>query len=338
MTAGLPEMLRNIFTNRSSSRAGFRSLRVAAAIPHLPTLLSTLILGLSLFGILSLWSGTSRAASLSPHAAPAGGLPSELGTIVYQKNPERPLQVFIIGNSHRSSASGENGSQTVPAQVQTYRIAEWLIRQHQVELLLPEGFFGRQDRTEIVDALVRHDEETLEAALADTSTFINADLLLHRNYGIALHQIEDRDLYRNARDHLHAGLEGGYRLPASFSLELEYLQERRSAAILQNLPAVINAAYHQGEIVQPRAILTIGMAHLDEIIKFLEMERMEILAPPIGVSGFQDYRETLDLLAQVGVTVIVPRALHFDGEGMNPAVLASQADKKTPGVFHPGEI
>ncbi|MDO9081422.1 MAG: hypothetical protein Q7U44_11530, partial [Desulfuromonadales bacterium] len=141
-------MLRDIFTNRSSSRAGSRLEE--AALFHPPILLSTLILGLTLLGILSLWSGTSRAASLTPHASPAGGLPRELGTIVYQKNPDHPQQVFIIGNSHRSSTSGKNGSQTVPAQVETYRIAEWLILQHQVELLLPEGFFGRQERTEII--------------------------------------------------------------------------------------------------------------------------------------------------------------------------------------------
>jgi hypothetical protein len=337
MTAGLPEMLRDIFINRSSSRAGSRLEE--ATLFHPPILLSTLVLGLTLLGILSLWSGTSLAASLSPHATPAGGLPSELGSIVYQKNPDHPLQVFIIGNSHRSSASGKNGRQTVPAQVQTYQIAEWLILQHQIELLLPEGFFGRQEKTETIDVIVRHDAAALEEALADTSTFINADLLLHRNYGIVLHQIEDKDLYRHARDHLHAGLKGGYRLPASFSLEFEYLQERRSAAILQKIPAVINAAYHQGQIVQPRAILTIGMTHLDEIIKFLKMERMEILAPTIGASGFQDYKETLDLLAQgVGVTVIVPNTLLLEGEGMNLAGLALQTDIKKPGVFHPGEI
>lgn len=339
MTAGLPEMLRDIFTNRLSARAGSRPLRVAtAAIPPHAILLPTLILGLTLFVILTLWSGSCWAASLSPTSIPVDGLPSELGTIVYQKNPERPLQVFIIGNSHRSSASGENGRQTVPAQVETYRIAEWLIRQHQVDLLLPEGYFGRQERIESVEAIVRHDTAALEEALADTSTFINADLLLQRNYGIALHQIEDRNLYRHARDHLHTGLQSGHRLPASFGLELEYLQERRSAAILQKIPDVINAAYHQGQIAQPRAILTIGMSHLDEIIKFLKMERMEILAPPIGASGFQDYKETLDLLAQVGVTVIVPGTLLLEGEGMNLAGLASQPDIKKPGVFHPGEI
>lgn len=307
MTAGLPEMLRDIF-------------------------------GLTLLVILTLWSGSCWAASLSPQKIPVDGLPSELGTIVYQKNPEHPLQVFIIGNSHRSSASGENGRQTVPAQVQTYRIAEWLILQHQVELLLSEGFFGRQEKVEIVAAIGRNDGATLEAALADTSTFINADLLLHRNYGIALHQIEDRNLYRSARDHLHAGLQSGHRLAASFGLELEYLQERRSAAILQKLPAVINAAYQQGQIAQPRAILTIGMSHLDEIIKFLKMEKMEIPAPPIGASGFQDYNETLELLAQAGVTIIVPNVLFAEGAGMNLAALASQPDIKKPGVFHPGEI
>lgn len=316
-------MLSDIFTRLQSSLAGSRPARVArSTTPRLPIVPSTLLVGLTLFVILSLWSTTSRAASPSPNATPAGGLPGELGTIVYQKNPERPVQVFIIGNSHRSSASGENGSQTVPAQVQTYRIAEWLILQHQVELLLPEGFFGRQERTEIVDAIVRHNGPTLEETLADTSTFINADLLLHRNYGIALQQIEDRNLYRNARDHLHAGLKGGYRLPASFSLEFEYLQERRSAAILQKISAVINAEYRQGHIAQPRAILTIGVTHLDEIIKFLETERIDVSAPPLGASGFQDYSEDLDLVAQeVGVTVIIPRVMIADREMMSLANL-----------------
>jgi hypothetical protein len=220
------------------------------------------------------------------------------------------LQVFIIGNSHRSSASGANGSHTVPAQVQTYRIAEWLIRQQQVELLLPEGFFGHQEGTGTFEATVRLDGPTLEEALSDTSTFINADLLLHRNYGIALHQVEDRDLYRNAREYLLSGLQSGSSFCAPFGLELEYLQERRSAAILQKIPAVINDAYRQGRIAQPRAILTIGMTHLDEMIKFLKMGRIEIPAPSSGTSDFTPHSETLELLAnQVGVTVIIPRAL-----------------------------
>ncbi|PKN12522.1 MAG: hypothetical protein CVU69_07000 [Deltaproteobacteria bacterium HGW-Deltaproteobacteria-4] len=317
-------MLPDIFTNLQFSRTSSGSNSdVKLNTSPLSMIVSTLFVLLAIH----FWGGgTSWAASSSLKAASgfadAAGLPGELGKIVYQKNTASNIQLFIIGNSHRSSASGENGSHTVPAQIQTYRIAEWLIRQHQVELLLPEGFFGRQERTGIPDAIVRHDDPTLEEALADTSTFINADLLLHRNYGIALHQVEDRDLYRNVREFLLSNLKSGNRFLAPFGLELGYLQERRSAAILQKIPAVINAEYRQGHIAQPRAILTIGVTHLDEMIKFLKTERIEVYAPPLGASGFQDYREDLDLMAQeVGVTVIVPRVILADREMMSLANL-----------------
>lgn len=320
-------MLRAIFTHWQSFSAGFRLKSVAALTTAHPSIsVATLVLRLALLGIIFSWSGTSLADSslrnpVSGFVA-AAGLPDELGAIVYEKNPESSLQVYIIGNSHRSSASGENGRYTVPAQVQTYRIAEWLIRQHQVELLLPEGYFGRQERPGIFAAPVRLDGPTLKASLTDTSSFINAELLLQRNYGLALHQVEDQALYRHARDHLHSGLGSSNRLLASLGLELDYLQERRSAAILQRLPAVINAAYRQGSIAQPRAILTIGMMHLDEIIKFLATNRIEILAPPSGASVFQDYRQSLELLTQqVGVTVIVPRTILAAREQMKVANL-----------------
>jgi hypothetical protein len=281
---------------------------------------------LPLLAAVCLWSGTSLADSSSLNAmselTDVAGLPSELGEIVYQKNPERPFQVYIIGNSHRSSSTGGNGANTVPAQVQTYRIGEWLIRQHQVELLLPEGFFGHKRSSEILDAAIRIEGPTLEETLADTSTFINADLLLHRYYGVALQQVEDREMYRNVREYLYSGIKSGGNLLPSFGLELEYLQERRSAAILQRIPAAIDSEYRQGNIAQPRAILTIGMTHLDEIIRFLELGKIDVPAPPIGASGFQSYSEALELLdKEVGVTVIVPRAILDDQETMYMAKL-----------------
>ena len=286
---------------------------------------------LSLLCVLCLWSGTSLADSSPLNAmselTDAAGLPSEFGEIVYQKNPERPFQVYIIGNSHRSSSTGNNGANTVPAQVQTYRIGEWLIRQHHVELLLPEGFFGRRGSSEILDAAVRLDGPILEETLADTSTFVNADLLLHRQYGVALQQVEDREMYRNVREYLHTGLEKGDNLLPSFGLELEYLQERRSAAILQRIPEAIDSEYRQGNIAQPRAILTIGMAHLDEIIRFLEMGKIDVPAPQIGASGFQAYSEALELLdKEVGVTVIVPRAILDDRGTMYMAKLEPELE------------
>jgi hypothetical protein len=291
---------------------------------------------LALLGI----RGTSLADSSSLNAMPAdaAGLPSELGEIVYRKYPERPFQVYIIGNSHRSSSTGDNGVNTVPAQIQTYRIGEWLIRHHQVELLLPEGFFGRMGSSGIPDAAVRLDGPALEETLADTSTFINADLLLHRNYGIGLQQVEDRDLYLNVRQYLLSGLKSDESLPASFGLELEYLQERRSAAILQGIPAVIDNEYRLGNIAQPRAILTIGMAHLNEIITFLELGKIEIPAPRIGASGFQAYSEPLELLAkEIGVTVIVPRAILDDRETTYMAKLEPEPETSRRGDANPPE-
>lgn len=273
--------------------------------------------------------GVSAAASSEgiPGFESAAALPSEFGEIIYQKNPERPVQVYIIGNSHRSSSTGDNGNNTVPAQVQTYRIGEWLIRQHKVELLLPEGFFGRKGGSGTLDAAVRLEGSMLEETLADTSSFINADLLLHRTYGVALQQVEDREMYRSVRDHLHTGLKNGGNLLASFGLELEYLQERRSAAILQRIPAVIDGEYRQGNIEQPRAILTIGMAHLDEIIRFLESGKIDVPAPQLGASGFEAYTDALDLLDQeCGVTVIVPRALLDDKETMLMAKLEPELE------------
>jgi len=325
MTAGLPEMICNISKRICSSRwpdpqpERVADMRISLKkIPCSILLITCVLVGFFLTSGIAL-AGSGIMDELSGGNTP---IPSELGEIVYQKNPDSPFQVYIIGNSHRSSSTGDNGVNTVPSQVQTYRIGEWLIRQRQVELLLPEGFFGRKGKTENLDASVRLDGAALEQTLSDTSKFINADLLLHRNYGIGLQQVEDRELYRDVRDYLQSGLNGGAPPLADFGLELEYLQERRSAAILQRIPSVIDDEYRQGHIAQPRAILTIGMAHLDEIIKFLREGRIDIPAPQIGASGFQDYNEPLALLdKEVGVTVIVPRSIFEDQDTMIMAKL-----------------
>lgn len=278
-----------------------------------PGSIAALVLGLFLLEILTGGSALARAGALPLHSlrglTSADALPVELGEIVYQKNSGRPLHLYIIANSHRSSGTGANGNNTVLSQIQTYRIGEWLIRQHQVELLLPEGFFG-QAKAKVRTAAERLDDLGLENILADTSVFMNADLLLRRDYGVALHQVEDQELYRSVREYLVAGWLGGASLHAPFGPEFAYLQERRSAAILQRIPFLINNEYRLGHISRPRAMLTIGMAHLDEILKFLEAGRIEIPAVETGGGNLPAYTEELaHFEKEVGVTVIVPRAL-----------------------------
>lgn len=261
---------------------------------------------MALVGVLCLTPANSLQAA--PDALPPAvmeeivSLPRALGEIVYQTNAGSPFQVFIIANSHRSAVTGANGTHTLQAQVETYRIGEWLIRQHQVELLLPEGFFGRKGKEgRTADGVDLLDGTVLEAMLADTSTFVNADLLLHQNYGIGLHQVEDRELYRNIRESLNSGMGAG---------ELEYLQERRSAAILQSIPAAMEESYRQGYISAPKAMLTIGMAHLDEMLRFLEEGEIRIAAADTAGSALPSYNAALELVEKgIGVTVIVPRAI-----------------------------
>ncbi|MBN1140683.1 MAG: hypothetical protein JXB25_02630 [Deltaproteobacteria bacterium] len=263
------------------------------------------------FPALALLAGLAAAAS-SP-AAPAAPvqLPADLGEIVYRANSESPFQVFIVANSHRSPITGANGGQTVRAQIETFRIGEWLIRRNLIELLLPEGFFGRMagvgaSPRETVPA----DGESLESRLEDSRVFTNAELLLHRNYGIRLCQIEDRTLYLTVRELLCAGLEQGAALSPSFGRELEYLQARRSAAILQGAAAAIEAEYREGHIAAPRAMVTIGLSHLDEILRFLKNGRILIPVPAGAGEEGQVFASDLELLKkEVGVTVIVPRIL-----------------------------
>jgi len=249
-------------------------------------------------------------AVAAPLALPSA-FPPDLGEIVYRKNGKSSVQVFIIVNSHRSSGTGENGPGTVQAQVETFRIGEWLIGQEQIALLLPEGFFGREATTPPVPgAPGRLAGEELAAELTDTSAFVNAELLLHRNYGIGLQQIEDRALYRQTRDRLRTGLTGAARLEPGFAAGLDYLQKRRLAAMLQNVPEAIAGEYRLGRIARPKAMLTIGLAHLADLIGYLETGRIQLPVPATEDQGVESLNAELELVRQeMGVTVIVPRTL-----------------------------
>ncbi|MBN2429658.1 MAG: hypothetical protein JXK94_15090 [Deltaproteobacteria bacterium] len=244
-----------------------------------------------------------------PHSMASSALPMDFGEIVYRRNADSPLQLYIVANSHRSALSGANGSQTVQAQLETFKIGEWLIRQQQVDLILPEGFFGSRDVADLAPAPL-FDQKILRDRLSDTSVFVNAEQLLHEYYGVPLQQVEDRELYLQAKDFLSAGLESGALYLPSFSNQLEYLQKRRSAAILQRVPRILGAELREGRVAAPRAMLTIGLSHMDEIITFLERGEVRIAAPSNIDSADPVFSLELELLKKnVGVTVIIPRTL-----------------------------
>ena len=237
-------------------------------------------------------------------------LPAELGAVVYQTSGDAATQLFIIANSHRSTITGANGVDTLQAQVETFQIGEWLVRRQQVAVLLPEGFFGSRPATRpaVVDNAYL-DGAILTRRLSDTSSFVNAELLLHEQYGINLQQVEDRELYQKVRDALRAGRLDDGQSRATLDGRLESLQKRRSAAILQSA-TVLSHSNSLGSDVPRNAILTIGLAHLGDILAFIDSGEIQAPALPMTDAGLPSASVSLDPYQRpVGITVIVPHCL-----------------------------
>ncbi len=285
---------------------------------HFPALPTTPRLRFALLALLSLvWlligSSLQATPDLNSLETPRAGLelPELFGEIVYQTKTAAVSNIYIIANGHRSAISGANSAETLQAQIETFQIGEWLINQRRIDLLLPEGFFGTMAAT-TANALNKGqlDNQSLQNALTDTSQFVNAELLLHENYGIGLGQIEDRKLYRHTRERLRASLQSETWLPSVNNSELAYLQRLRTATILQAAPLAIETAYRQGRISAPNAMLTIGLSHLDDIIAFLKAGKINLTSPHTDTPDLPVPASELELLRkQVNVTVIVPRIL-----------------------------
>jgi len=239
-------------------------------------------------------------------------LPAEYGKIVYRTNAHSPRQIFIIGQAHRSPVTGRSGPDTVEAQKEIYRIGEWLIREQHVELLLPEGFF----RSCAIDpappaAKPRNstplDDKALTSELCDTRRFVNADLLLCASCNVQLAQVENEELYLKISRLLKKAHKDNS--PSALT-EIEDLQKRRTAAMLQNIPGAVEEAFRAGKIENRKAIFTIGLAHIDEIVEILKSESLRMSGTgPVPPEGEAD-NAALNLLGSgYGVTVIIPRTL-----------------------------
>ncbi len=220
------------------------------------------------------------------------GLPDEYGSIIYRQGERFPGQIYIVGQSHRSAVTGENGPDTLRSQIEIYRIGEWLLGQRNVELLLPEGYLRKKDISSAGSispaAEPAHlDNQTLLNRLSDTRRFVNADMLLKSYCNIRLGQVEDRGLYGEVRRLLEQTIDGGVEESMA---ELVATQKKRTEAMVRNIPGVVEEAFESGRICSRRAIFTIGMAHLRDIIEMLEGEG------PLPEQGY-------------GVTVILPRTL-----------------------------
>ena len=95
--------------------------------------------------------------------------------------------------------------------------------------------------------------------------------------------------------------------------ELDYLQEKRTAAMLQRIPGIDDEEFRQGMIKARKAIFTIGMAHISKIIEYLNERRIKIYSPLIGSNKNEDYIADVNLLKEnFGISIIIPKTLAND--------------------------
>jgi hypothetical protein len=87
------------------------------------------------------------------------------------------------------------------------------------------------------------------------------------------------------------------------------LQDERTTVMLQNIPDIVEEAFQTGRIENRKAMFTIGLGHVSEIIRFLQSGS---LRRPGGSDPAEAEisQATLKLLEQgYGVTIILPRTL-----------------------------
>ncbi len=282
--------------------------------------------GVFFFFLLFLLGGIFSAAE-----AGSGACPKEYGKILYECNPTHEKQLFIIGMGHRDALSGANGPRTAKIQAEVYKIGEWLIREEGVDLILPEGFFQNPGAPKSLNSLPPDagkkrfaeplDLKTLEAKLAHKTAFLNAEILLKRNYPVALQQVEDKDCYRKV------GVLIGKLSNRGFSsdeythtrAELESAQDKRTAIMLQKIPEIIDREYEEGRIKTRKAIFTIGLSHVPAILKYLDEGGIPPSYPPTGSNDFQ----ALNLqLQKFRVSILIPKSLAEDPETVKISGLA----------------
>jgi hypothetical protein len=102
--------------------------------------------------------------------------------------------------------------------------------------------------------------------------------------------------------------------------------------MLQKIPEIVELEFQQGFIKSRKAIFTIGLSHLHNIIRYLREKRIAIYSSLFDKN--KDYIADPDLLkANFGVCVIVPKTLMDDqktleGTKLDKVVTQSRGSKQ----------
>jgi len=279
-----------------------------------------------LFGLLSTFNSASASSAVSNSPADFLDMPLEYGEVIYRINAQSPKQLYIIGISHKDPDSGANNSTTVQTQMEIFRIGEWLKKNMSLNLLLPEGYFAdgpaitapitarKASALQALDTFnpVHLDNILIQEKLAADTPYVNAEMLLMEYHSFRASQVEDKNMYDAVRSSLcKLKTPGAERsMSAGNIAELLYLQEVRTAQILQNIPGVIEGEFLNGAIGNRSALFTIGLNHIKDIFRYIQDDKIHIASPTGSVVQPDFLCSRLNLLETgYGVTIIIPRTL-----------------------------
>ncbi len=189
---------------------------------------SGIALIICLFWIFSTCNTTSASPKVSKSSADFLDIPSAYGKIIYRINPQSPKQLYIIGINHKDPDSGANNSTTVQTQLEIFRIGEWLKKNVNLNLLLPEGYFSDKKAVaahkpagfQTLDTFnpVHLDNLLIQEKLTADKPYVNAEMLLMEYHRYHASQVEDKgnyDAVRNSLCKLSAAKAQPSGLPAS---------------------------------------------------------------------------------------------------------------------------
>lgn len=286
----------------------------------------------------------SRLNDLLPEAV---SVPSEYGRVIFRHDAGTGNHLYIIGISHRDTLTRAAGLKTTQVQSEVYRIGQWLIENESVDLLLPEGFFTSSGNSYEARRLengtprsvktVFQNGELLKEKL-DSSIYINAEKLLMQSHDVVAQQVEDDGLYKDVVNKIRLLEKNSNTLDYMYAArELDYLQERRTAAMLQKVPELIENQVRDGNINQRNAILTIGVSHLAQIIDSLRQNKFIVRSP--AFSPLQDYVSEVNLMkAGFSVTIILPRTIAEDGDLLKLTKLVGETGRFPEAVASTSEV
>jgi len=243
--------------------------------------LTKILLSLGLVGLLQADSKVSsnlESRTQQTNKVAQVPFPTQYGTIVFTKNTDSAIHIYVIGQRHHSPLEEKKKPDAEVGRIQKniYRICEYLIKSLGVELILDEGLDADKDHSIDRDyvrstvmrrfgrdfpgfqAIIRYDDVALERTLTEVPE-VDAAGLLMVNYDINVQGIENVDLHKMAMKTI--GAENLFDVIGN---------QLRSHWALISAHSVLEREVEKGRLRSGRVVIIIGNAHLSNMQRLIE--------------------------------------------------------------------